>query len=274
MLDVLQDFIVRWYLTPGYNIVNTLTYGLVLGYLVFRLIPRLKPLLGRFDGWFMLMLFPYIFYGSTLRELVDRGLGIYPGYAEYPGNFFLVAPGIYFTMFLLTLAAILLGLGVQRKWGVDYRLVAGGLGGLLCIYNILLILPVVRHWDRFVTVTVFFLIAAGLLYALKRLMNLTYLDFEGNFHIALVHLFDASTTYVGVDLLGHVEKHVVPTFFIDLLGTAAVMYPLKALVLLPALYVIDDEMRGDEFGRRFIKFVIIVLGAGPAIRNSILLILG
>jgi uncharacterized membrane protein len=74
--------------------------------------------------------------------------------------------------------------------------------------------------------------------------------------------------------MGHYEKHVVPTFFINILGTAAVMYPLKLLVLLPALYVIDDEMRDDEFGRRFIKFVIIVLGAGPAIRNSILLLLG
>jgi uncharacterized membrane protein len=92
--------------------------------------------------------------------------------------------------------------------------------------------------------------------------------------VVLVHLLDASTTFVGVDLLGHVEKHVVPIFFINLFGTAAVMYPLKLLVILPALYVIDDEMKGDDFGRRFIKFVILVLGAGPAIRNSILLVLG
>ena len=274
MFDLLQDFIIEYYLTPGYNIVNTLTYGIVLGLVVFKLIPRLKPLLGVIDKRFILMLAPFILYGSTLRELVDQSLGVYAGNTEFPGNYFLVAPGIYVTMFLLTLACILVGLGVKRVWGVDYRLTTGIMGSLLALYNLSLIIPNVKNPGNLVNVCVFFLISASFLYAFKRMLNLRHLDYEGNFIIALVHLFDASTTFVGVDLVGHIEKHVVPTFFIDLLGTAAVMYPLKLLVLLPALYIIDDEMRDDEFGRRFIKFVIVVLGAGPAIRNLTLLLLG
>jgi uncharacterized membrane protein len=33
-------------------------------------------------------------------------------------------------------------------------------------------------------------------------------------------------------------------------------------------------MKDDVFGRRFVKFVIAVLGAGPAIRNATLLLMG
>jgi uncharacterized membrane protein len=274
MLDSVTQLLVEYYLTPGYNIVNTLTYGIVLGLLVFKLIPRLRPLLGRIDLRFMLMLTPFILYGATVRELVDQGLGVYAGHTEFPGNYFLVAPGIYATMFVLTFSIILAALGVRRVWGGDYRLCAGAAGSVLFLYNLTLIIPNIINLGVFTTVCVFFLISGVFLYALKRLAALDYLDFEGNFIIALVHLFDASTTFVGVDLIGHTEKHVVPTFFINVFGTAAVMYPLKLLVLLPALYMIDDEMAGDEFGRRFVKLVIIVLGAGPAVRNSILLLLG
>ena len=274
MFDAVADFIFGEFFTPGYTLVNTVTYGLVLGWLVFKLIPRLKPMLGGMDSRMLLMLLPFIFYGASVRELVDQGLGIYPGYADFPGNYFLVAPAIYFTMFLLTLACILVGLGVQRLFHVDYRLAAGSIGAALSLYNLSLIIPNVRNPGAFHSIIVFFLLASVFLYALKRMLKLDYLGFEGNFLIALVHLFDASTTFVGVDLFGHTEKHVIPTFFIDVFHTAAVMYPLKLLVLLPALYVIDDEMRGDEFGRRFVKFVIVVLGAGPAIRNTVLLLLG
>jgi uncharacterized membrane protein len=275
MLDFMWDFVVKYYLTGGYNLVNTLTYGLFLGYVTFKfLIPILKPRLGRIDRSFVLMLLPFILYGSTMREMVDQELGVYAGHTLYPANWFFVSPGIYFSMFAITIFCILLGKILQRLFKVDYRLVVGLLGAALFLYNLALILPNVRHPDTFLRVCFYFILSGALVYAIKVLLKLNFLDFEGNIYIVIVHMFDASTTYVGVDFLGMYEKHVVPTFFINIFHTAAVMYPLKLLVILPALHMIDDEMKDDEFGRRFIKFVILVLGAGPAIRNTILLILG
>jgi len=275
MFEVIRDFIIKNYFEGGYNLINTITYGLILGYLTFKfLIPLLRPIIGKIDRWFVLMLLPFILYGATMREMIDQELGVYTGHTSYPGNWFFVSPGIYFTMFAITLTCILAAKAVQKIAGVDYHKTVAALGTFLFLYNMALIVPNIRHPDVFEKVCVFFALAASLTYAFKRLFNVKLLDFEGNMAIVLVHLFDASTTFVGVDLLGLYEKHVVPTYFINLTHTAAVMYPLKLLVLLPALYVIDDEMKNDEFGRRFIKFVILVLGAGPAIRNSILLLLG
>jgi uncharacterized membrane protein len=51
------------------------------------------------------------------------------------------------------------------------------------------------------------------------------------------------------------------------------MFPLKLLVVIPALYVIDGELRDDELSRRLVKFVVLVLGAGPAIRDASLVLL-
>ncbi|MFH1055181.1 MAG: DUF63 family protein [Candidatus Altiarchaeota archaeon] len=275
MFEFVWDFVSKYFLTEGYNIVNTVTYGLVLGFIVFKfLIPWLKGLLGGVDSKLVLMLLPFIFYGATLRELVDQGVGLYAGHTQYPGNYMLVSPGIYFTMFFVTLFCILAGKVVERIRKVDYRVVASGFGIVLSAYNLILILQNMKYPWNLVNVGVFFAISAVLLYALKSLFRLEYLDFESNGIIVLAHLFDASTTFVGVDLLGHIEKHVVPTFFINVFNTAAVMYPLKLLVLLPALHIIDKDLKDDEFSRRFIKFVIVVLGAGPAIRNMTLLLMG
>ena len=274
MFELVSDFIVKYFFTGGYNIVNTVTYGLVLGFIVFKLIPWLKPVVGRIDLRFVLMLLPFIIYGSSMREMIDQDLGIYAGHTVYPANWFFVSPGIYFTMFFLTLACIFLGLGVKRLIGVDYRLTTGALGTLLLLYNMTLLVPKIQYPMRLAYVLAFFALSSAGFLGIKKLFSLKYLGFEGNWVIVLAHLFDASTTFVGVDLIGLQEKHVIPTLFIDIFHTAAVMYPLKLLVLLPALYMIDDEMKDDEFGRRFIKFVILVLGAGPAIRNTVLLLLG
>jgi uncharacterized membrane protein len=86
-------------------------------------------------------------------------------------------------------------------------------------------------------------------------------------------MLDASSTYIGVDWFGYYEKHVVPTYLIDLTGTAAIMYPLKLLVLLPLLSIIDKYIE-DKSLLNLTKLALIVLGLAPAIRNTLRLTLG
>jgi uncharacterized membrane protein len=91
--------------------------------------------------------------------------------------------------------------------------------------------------------------------------------------VVSAHLFDAAATFVGVDYMGFTEKHVLPTYLIGRFGSAFVMFPLKIAVVLPALYVIEKELSGDELSRRLVKFVVFVLGAGPFVRDAALVLL-
>ncbi len=98
-----------------------------------------------------------------------------------------------------------------------------------------------------------------------------------NISILCAHLLDASSTFMGVDFLGYYEKHVVPTFLIDLAGTAAIMVPLKLIIFIPVIFILDTQFDEDDESRRLrdlMKLTIIVLGLAPATRNSIRMVLG
>jgi len=90
-------------------------------------------------------------------------------------------------------------------------------------------------------------------------------------------MLDASSTFIGVDMLGYYEKHVLPSYLIDLTGTALVMYPLKLAIFIPVLYILDTNFNEDEESRNlrtFVKLVILVLGLSPACRNTIRMVFG
>ena len=71
-------------------------------------------------------------------------------------------------------------------------------------------------------------LTGGLLLCRRALPALSFLDDRFNLMIIYAHMLDASSTYIGVDWFSYYEKHVVPTFLIDLTGSAAIMFPLEA----------------------------------------------
>ena len=76
-----------------------------------------------------------------------------------------------------------------------------------------------------------------------------------------------------MDWFSYYEKHVVPTFLISLTGSAAIMFPLKLLILLPVLSMIDKSLQEPSL-RNLTKLTLITLGLAPAIRNTLRLALG
>jgi len=93
-----------------------------------------------------------------------------------------------------------------------------------------------------------------------------------NLFILSMAMFDAASTFVGMEIYGYSEKHVLPTFLITIFGPW-VMFPLKFLVVLLALYVID-HVEEDSFFKNFIKFAILTVTLGPATRNTLRLMMG
>ena len=99
-----------------------------------------------------------------------------------------------------------------------------------------------------------------------------------NIFIAFAHFFDATSTYRGIEYYGYIEKHVLPSLLIDITGTALVMYVLKLLIVVGAIYILDVYLRDDLKDFKgvtvLIKFVLIVLGLSPGFRNMLRLAMG
>ena len=90
-------------------------------------------------------------------------------------------------------------------------------------------------------------------------------------------LLDASATSFGIDLhpaLQYMEEHVVGSGLINLTGTAFVMFPLKLLVLFPAIYIM--QLYRKEANPAFWHLVLlamIVVGFAPGIRDMVRMVL-
>ena len=92
------------------------------------------------------------------------------------------------------------------------------------------------------------------------------------------HFLDASATFIAIDHYGYVEKHVLPTFFIDLFNTGAVMLVLKAVIIILVIYFLDvlykKDFQDNPTLLGLVKIAILVLGLAPGIRDILRLSIG
>lgn len=267
----LAAFVQRYYIDPiiydtGYNPVDTVTWAIILGLAILGLI----KLLGRWgfsmDERLLLATLPYILAGSSLRVIEDADL------VAAPWRYLLITPLIFFLVFFVTAACLLL---TRKIWGEKYHAKYAAAGLLWTLLN-LAVLSAVGIKNAWVIAAVFLLgsaLAGGILYYRRHVPALNFLDDRFNLMIIYAHMLDASSTYIGVDWFGYYEKHVVPTFLIDLIGSAAIMFPLKMLILLPVLSMIDKSLEEPSL-RNLIKLTLITLGLAPAVRNTLRLALG
>jgi len=265
------NWVYKYYVEPiiydsGYNPVNTVTWAILLGICILGLIRIFKRLDLKMDEKLVLYTLPYVLAGSSLRVIEDAGL------VTPPASYLLITPLIYFLVFFVTTASLIL---TRKILGENFHRVYATIGLLWTFVN-LAALSTVGVERPLVPVAVLFLgtFLTGIIYLLRvPLPQLNFLDNRYNLAILYSHMLDASSTYIGVDWFGYYEKHVVPTYLIDLTGTAAIMYPLKLLVLLPLLSIIDKYIE-DKSLLNLTKLALIVLGLAPAIRNTLRLTLG
>jgi uncharacterized membrane protein len=226
------------------------------------------------DERFIYSIIPFILAGSSLRVLEDANV------FSAPLKYLFITPNIYFVVFVVTLACLVVSkkfydLGVVGDWKKTFA-AAGGLWFLSNLYALLYFEDIVRP-DALVLILVIGTLVAFSIYGLARWQGIGLITDRLNFTILWVHLMDASSTFIGIDMLGYYEKHVVPSYLIDLTGTALVMYPLKLAIFIPVIYVLDTQFNDSEESislRTFVKMVIIVLGLSPATRNTLRMALG
>ncbi|ABE51966.1 DUF63 family protein [Methanococcoides burtonii] len=278
-VDKILEFVNRYYLEPifqdsGYNVVNTLTWALILGICVFAVAWLLEKWNVEVDDKFVFSIIPFILAGSSLRVIEDAGV------FDAPLSYLFITPNIYFFVFVVTVFCLLLSRSIASSEKVsDWKVPFALLGLCWFAINIITLLVVEDITRPFILVAIVLLgtVLAGSIYLAFNRAGVSFVKDPLNMMIIWSHLLDASSTFIGVDILGYYEKHVVPAYLIDLTGTALVMFPLKLAIFLPVIYIIDTQFVADEESKRlrtFVKMVIIILGLSPACRNTIRMAFG
>jgi uncharacterized membrane protein len=252
-----QNFI---YLHPGYTILNTIVFGILLGICILGIIQMFKYI-KKDPAELIIPLIPFIFFGSSARALVDNNI--------YPLTYILVTPGIYILTGSLAIITLLTSVFIENKTNFNYRYFIFIVGTVLCIPNIIFMGPI-NLIATFQVVGVW-AIVSSIFVILRNKWSL--LSNKFNLSVLLAHLFDASSTFIAVDYYGYYEQHVLPSALTGLFGTAAIMFPLKIGVILGALYVIDIYIE-DRTIANMLKLAIFILGLAPGLRNFLSLIMG
>jgi len=92
------------------------------------------------------------------------------------------------------------------------------------------------------------------------------------------HYLDGVATWRGIEVHGYSEKHVIPTFLIELTGTAAVMLPLKFAVVALVVYLMEiafkEDLEDSPNLAWLVKVAVMVLGLAPGMRDMLRLAMG
>ncbi|GAB6286593.1 MAG: DUF63 family protein [Methanoregula sp.] len=286
---MISDFIYKYYIDPirygqPYNIVDTLTYAiiLVLGvYLLYRWMSQstwLSDIGLKIDAPFILATLPYVVLGGVLRVVQDTGM------ITGDFQFLLVTPLIYFVLFFFTLAMIFLARYLQVQGLIQNFRSFYALAGCMSVFTVALVLLAwgMNHngIDVFVltVIPLMAITATVLIWACMRyLLKWTYVTDPLYCALIFGHMLDASATSYGIDLhpaVQYVEQHVVGSNLINLTGTAFVMFPLKLVVLFPAIYIMQlFRKEANPAFWHLVLLAMIVVGFAPGIRDMTRMVL-
>ncbi len=254
---MIWDFIKKYYIDSivyktGYNPVNTLTWAVILVVAVYTLYKYLSKRLS-FDERFFISITPYILFGSFLRVVEDAG------FLKPPVSYFFMSPFIYVVIFALAFPTLLISLKIWRNMYWLYYFIVGSSLAVTALTFLLINLNVV-HWE---VLPISLFLAAFLTFIFYLLSKLLKIDKLG-LSVFFAHMLDASATFYGITYLGYWELHVIPRILIHNFGSW-ILIPTKFAVFTIILYILEKEENLQL--RNYIKFVLLVLGLAPAVRD-------
>ncbi len=273
ILDIFWQYINKYYISgivndSSYNPVDTVTYAILLGLSIFGVLRLLEKLKVEIDTKFIIAVTPYVLAGSSLRVLEDSNI------FTPPWRYIFITPIIYFLIFGVTVALLALAVALERKGKIkDYHGFFGYAGVTWAVINVAILLAIrdIKNPVPAAAILILGVLSTSVVYLVSWKINFTLLTDRLNISILFTHLLDASSTFIGMDWFGYYEKHVVPTFFIGLAENytghpSLVMYPLKLLVFIPVLYMLDHkfDIVKEKKLIHLMKFAILVLGLSPA----------
>lgn len=287
--DTFLPDIIQTTFFSGYTIFNTVVYTLILAFFVLAIIRMFKKIeIDPISIFYSII--PFVFLGSSIRALVDNGI--------YPKTVFLITPGLYILVGLVTIASFLFSIYLFDRKKIDYRYTLFIIGLIFLVpnmiffsnLNLLAIIYVLIAWifSSIIFLAIAFLVLVLVLYIKNYNENGTYaklnenivkkvlekiVQHKINFTIVLAHLFDASTTFVAVEYFNYYEQHVLPNALNQLFDTYLTLFPMKIIVIVSVLYIIDQYF-DDLTIKNLLKLTVFVLGLAPGLRNILTLAIG
>jgi uncharacterized membrane protein len=279
---MISDFIYKYYIDPirlgePYNVVDTLTYALILVVSVYLVYRWLKHSGVSLDGNFILATIPYVVLGGLLRVVEDTGM------ISSDWRFLLITPLIFFVVFFIAAGALVLSRALEKHGLIPRSLgFYGGIGaGLSAAVALLLAwFGLTRASLDLVVLGSILLIAAATSLAVMLLLEKVFRwEFAADplYRILIIgQMLDASATGYGIDFgpVPYQEVHVVGSALIRWTGTAFSLFPVKLAVVIPAIYVL--EMYRREGNREFANLVLlamITVGLAPGVRDMVRMVL-
>lgn len=250
----------------GYNLVNTLVYGLILLGLAFYLIyPQLDKRGFKFNETFALSLISYIIIGTTLRAI--NAFHLLPGIIEKTPNplelgFYTFTPGVWFITFFLVIIGIYLGKNVIKK---DFTKTFTAFGLIIALPLLLFLFINYTNWFGFIITLIAILVVSfgikfGLIYGLKNKLlenKLNFLAFQGQ-------VIDSVASVIAINFFNFGEQHPLSNALIGLNPILFVV--VKVILILAILYFVDKEIE-DENMKNFTKTFLFILGFATGIAS-------
>lgn len=247
----------------GYNIYNTLTYGLLTAFVAFLLYRLFMSLKVNIDLHFFFGASMYVLLGSFWHVFEDTAPKCMP---------YLEAPIIYLLFASIGIAVMLVGLLIERKTKTNFAYWKT----MIIVASVAIIASAISFYKIVQPIAALKILGVTLIFGLfffafSKKWKTFFTPI--NMFVLTSAMFDAASTAIGVSQYDYSEKHILPTFLINLTGTAWIMIPLKFIVIMGALYAIDKMEKDTQFNN-IVKFAILCVTLGPGTRNTLRILMG
>jgi len=287
---------------PGYTAVSEVGYALTLLLALVGVVFLLRRLDVGERTRFIYPLLPFMLFGGALRVVEDANDAVPVGVdaaIQYPLNALIISPLIYFTVFVLTLGALLAAVWLRNAGyaeSYDWPLATMGTGLLVLSLVYLVWLSATQAYVEFhavftvLTMVLATVIAGGLWWVYRQWVpSITRGTPVIGAVVLWAHSVDGVSNVLGIDwgaelgLAGDlVPKHpvnraviafadgVVPDSIAAVIGTAWAFLLLKIVAATLVIALFDDEM--VEESPRFsvlLLVAVIAVGLGPGTRDML-----
>lgn len=289
--------------TPGYTTVSTVSYAVVLIFMLVGVLLLLRRLNVEMTPRFYFALFPFMLFGGALRVVEDVNVAFLRAEAgtliPYPSVALIISPFIYFVLFAITLGALVVGVVLARREVVDeYEPYLAGTGLValsLTVGWLLYISATSELVGLFVSVAAITLGGATLVAALFWWASQRYAPVinEGTGAIGALIVWGHSVDGVAnvlsldwTDALGigvnYGSKHVVneatvritgslqPAWLSEAIGTAWPFLFIKVGAAVLVVWVFNDEIFEESPRYAYLLLVaVLAVGLGPGTRDML-----
>ncbi|WP_336135772.1 DUF63 family protein [Natronomonas amylolytica] len=294
--------------TPGYTTVSTVSYALVLIFMLVGVYFLLDRLEVEMSPRFYFALFPFMLLGGALRVVEDVNATFVREGLEmlipYPEVSVIISPFIYFVMFAITLAALVVGILLDERGVIDeYEPFLGGVGALALAVTVGFLLYVSATSEVvgfYPAVAVITLTTATIIAALFWWASNEYAPYinEGTGYMGILVVWGHSVDGVAnvlsldwADALGlpvtYGSKHVInaatvritsaiqPAGLSDAIGTAWPFLLIKIAAAVAVVWVFNEEIFDESPTYAYILLIaILAVGLGPGTRDMLRATLG